>query len=111
MRIKHLKEVTPTMTIRTNKAKGKVTVKGDKPAARVKLRSRDHITPEYAWRVRQEALEYALEVCLQCIVFGLGDPKPVGGFHADLHGGVFAAESFVGWLPGGCVAVAFGRVG
>lgn len=53
----------------------------------------------------------AVEVCLQCIVFGLGDPKPVGGFHADLHGGVFAAESFVGWLPGGCVAVAFGRVG
>ena len=62
MRVKHLKEVTPTMTIRTNKAKGKVTVKGDKPAARVKLRRRDHITPEYAWRVRQEALEYALKV-------------------------------------------------
>lgn len=52
----------------------------------------------------------AVEVCLQCIVFGLGDPKTVGGFHADLHGGVFAAESFVGRLPGGCVAVAFGRV-
>ncbi|MDK4273746.1 hypothetical protein [Corynebacterium pseudodiphtheriticum] len=50
------------MTIRTNKAKGKVTVKGDKPAARVKLRRRDQITPEYAWRVRQDALEYALEV-------------------------------------------------
>ena len=33
-----------------------------KPPARGKLRSRDQITPEYAWRVRQEALEYALEV-------------------------------------------------
>ena len=60
-----MKEVTPTMTIRTNKAKDKVTVKSDKPAARVKLRRRDHITPEYAWRVRQEALEYALEVLPQ----------------------------------------------
>ena len=57
-----MKEVTPKLTIRKNKAKGKVTVKGDKPAARVKLRRRDQITPEYAWRVRQDALEYALEV-------------------------------------------------
>lgn len=40
----------------------------------------------------------AVEVCLQCIVFGLGDPKTVGGFHSDLHGGVFAAENFVGRL-------------
>ena len=53
----------------------------------------------------------AVEVCLQRIVFGLGGPKAVGGFHPNLHRGVFAAESFVGRLPGGCVAVTFGRVG
>lgn len=32
------------------------------PDARRKLRPRDQITPEYAWYIRQEALEYALDV-------------------------------------------------
>lgn len=50
------------MTNRKNKAKDKDTVNGVKPPARRKLRPRDQITPEYSWRVRQEALEYALEV-------------------------------------------------